>query len=177
MSIIIILSLNVSAWGVTSFYTNPITIYPGQVQEIEYWLQNIADNHDMYITANVVKGSEFFSIDSKNNYFVKQGIKDVKVHGKIDIPSDAQIGDEYYIEIKFEESLPQTNPAGAVGVGTSVSKVIEVLVKEQPTSTSKFLSQVTSILTLVGVILVVLVILYCFIKKEMKLINKIKRKK
>ena len=81
----------------------------------------MAGNENITTRPNIIKGSEIMELTDPNDIFVPVGGSiDVKV--KVNIPSDAKIGDIYPIEVEFT-TVTETE-SGAFGLGAGVGRAI-----------------------------------------------------
>jgi len=127
--LVALISTNVKAFGITSFYTDqqPLVMNPGESKDVYLELQNMAGDSDMEVRAELVSGSEIAVIsDKKLEYPVPLGKKDVKVNLKITIPVDALIGTSYSVGLKFREIEPATG--GMISFGGEIAKVFPIVV-------------------------------------------------
>ena len=129
--LLILLSINVYAFGVTSFYWDkkPLYLNPGESREIQaFGLQNMVGEKDMTISVEQVSGLEIAKIIDKSlNYEVPFGSKDVYINMKITIPSDAKIGQVYGVGLRFKESAGEKQGESVQTIG-GMSNSIEVVV-------------------------------------------------
>src|SRR3989344_3562730 len=99
------ISFNVNAAGVSSPYwdDNPLYVYSGQVVEFQYTLQNIVGDQNLKMQATVEGDSSIISlIDSNTIYDVPFGRSDIPVNVKITVPSNAQMGQEWQVGLRFD---------------------------------------------------------------------------
>ena len=136
--LLILLSINVYAFGVTSFYWDkkPLYLNPGESREIQaFGLQNMVGEKDMTISVEQVSGLEIAEIIDKSlNYKIPYGSKDVYINMRVTIPSDAKIGQVYSVGLRFRESAGEKQGESVQTVG-GMSNSIEVVVGkriEQP---------------------------------------------
>jgi len=122
---------NVSGFAVSSQYwkEKPVMLYPGTTTEIYVVLQNMAGEEDITVTGTIIEGSEIATLsDSSNLYTVPIGAR-VNINITFDVPEDTEIPSNYSIILSFVAS---TGESGTFGIGSSVQKVIPVLIVKEP---------------------------------------------
>jgi len=117
----------VNAFAVSSAYSPkfPLEMAPGESKEVVLILQNLADDFDINVKANMTRGSDVASLVKGEDYFVASGVNNISVPILINIPEDAV--EEYLIRINFKPSLDASDEGMVqVVVGLSQSILIEV---------------------------------------------------
>ena len=141
--LLLLLSFNVYAFGVTAFYWNekPLYLNPGESREIQaFGLQNMVGGEDTTISVEQISGSEIAEITDKSlNYKVPYGSKDVYINMRVTIPPDAKIGQVYSVGLRFKESASEKEGASVQTVG-GMTNSIEVVVGER-IATSKIITE------------------------------------
>ena len=129
--LLIALSMNTYAFGVTAFYWDkkPLYLNPGESREIQaFGLQNMVGEKDITISVEQVSGLEVAEIiDESLSYKVPYGSKDVYINMKVTIPSDAKIGQVYSIGLRFKESAGEKSGESIQTVG-GMTNSIEIVV-------------------------------------------------
>ena len=92
----------ISASGVAVPYwnENPLRLAPGETTIIQLTLQNKVGNDDVTFEATI--SGEGVTILDGSIYFIPLGAE-IPVNLKIDVPKDADIGENYNIAISFKE--------------------------------------------------------------------------
>jgi len=157
-----LLSTNlISAVDVISPYNkeNPLKLSPGEKTNIQLTLKN-TDRENMTLRATV-SGTGASILDGPL-YPIASGI-DIPVSVEVSAPEEAEIGENYEIEISFKNI--KTNDGELLGITSAVTVRIPVQVvdKEENSPDSKNARQ--NIYVLLGIIAVV-GILFTIIKKE-----------
>ncbi len=132
VGILIFVSGSVSAFAVSSAYWkgNPITIYPGETQNIQVILQNMAGTEDIRAKGVILEGSEIAQItDAENIYFVPLGGK-TAVNIRVSIPEDAEVEDEYNLRVSFTTITSEAT--GPIGFSSGVERTFPVIVVKEP---------------------------------------------
>lgn len=127
------LSIGVNALAISMQYMpdKTLVVYPGESLDFELGLQNPNGEQDDLIEVTVIGGSEIARIvDEENTYKIPKGADDAKVHVKIDIPSDAQLGTEW--PVQFRASLLSEKEGGMVQFKMSVADGFTVRVGPKP---------------------------------------------
>ena len=170
------ISFNVNAAGVSSPYwdDNPLYVYPGEVKEFSYTLQNMVGDKNLKMQATVEGDSSIISlIDSNTIYDVPLGRSDVAVKVKITVPSNAQIGQEWQVGLRFD-TVESTVEGRPVSIGSAFSKGFKVIVGNPPSqeesisgqSSKPLLSENLTSLVILVVILIVLFVLISYFHKK-----------
>ena len=192
--LLILLSFNAYAFGVTAFYWDkkPLYLNPGESREIQaFGLQNMVGEKDMTINVEQISGSEIAEITDKSLYYnVPYGSKDVYIGMMVTIPPDAKIGQVYSVGLRFKESAGEKQGESVQTVG-GMTNSIEVVVgkrietsqiiteepkmpikEEQPQTTLPKPLKESYYITALLILITILVIIIIFIKYE----HKIKKK-
>ena len=163
---LIILSFNVSSFGISSPYWDENSLYvsPGEVKEVIMVLQNMPPAGTENIIANVDlnSGYEIAEItDKERKYSVPLGSNNVPVHIKIMIPDDAKPKQEWQVGVSVRTVADNQ---GGVGIGSGVNKGFKVIVKEITVEgNNKKPSNFNGVLLMLGVlIIIVLLIKYIY---------------
>jgi len=192
--LLVLLSFNAYAFGVTAFYWDkkPLYLNPGESREIQaFGLQNMVGEKDMTIRVEQISGFEIAQIIDKSlNYKIPYGSKDVYINMKITIPPEDEIGQVYSVGLRFRETAGEKQGESVQTVG-GMTNSIEVVVgkriegiqkteeiveepkEEQPLATlTKPLEENGYVIIGLITLIIILVIIIIFIKYE----HKIKRK-
>ena len=132
VGILFFISGSVSAFAVSSAYWkgNPITIYPGETQNIQIILQNMAGTEDISAKGVILEGFEIAEItDAEDVYLVPLGGK-TTVNIRVSIPEDAEVEDEYSLRVSF--TTMATESAGPIGFSSGVERTFPVIVVQEP---------------------------------------------
>ena len=174
MFLLIILSYNVNAFGVSSPYwdENPLYVNPGEIKEVTMSLQNMVGGGDIKAVAVLDSGKEIASLlDKSTTYNIPLGNSNVPVHLKISVPQNAKPKQEWQVGVAFNTVVENNQ---GVGVGSGVSKGFKVIVKEPITSVSGKVtkpilsSQLLGFLILVIILIILSLIIKHFHKKREK---------
>jgi hypothetical protein len=165
--VITLLSL-INASGVSSPYwtENPLKLNPGETRVINLTLQNMVGNQDVTFQAKLSSEENIATLlnaNSEAKYLVPFGNKDVPVTIQIQVPSNAKVGKEYKINLLLNEV--SSDQGGMLHVTSSVSTSfpVEVIGK-----TGGLMPSYLAWL-LVGAILLVIIAIICFRKKNKKI--------
>ncbi len=163
--LLVILSYNASAFGVSSPYwdENPLYVNPGEAKEITMVLQNMIGDQDIKVIGELNSGKEIaILIDKSTTYNVPIGNSNVPVKIKINVPEDAKPKQEWQVGVAFKTVVDNS---GGVGVGSAISKGFKVIVKEQAKVSETATKQVLST-QLIGflIMLLILIVLVLAIK-------------
>jgi hypothetical protein len=138
LAVLLVGTGSVLAFGVSSpYYKNhPLEMYPGEVREIPFNLQNCpalletCDPVDVTVTVEFIKGSEVAEIISGLSYLVPYGTASTNLMLRVSVPADANIGDSY--DVEFSLSSPPAEVEGGnvqLGVKYGVGFPLEVVEK------------------------------------------------
>lgn len=124
----ILLTMNVNAFGVSTFYYEgrPLILNPGEVRDIEVQLQNEATSGPISLKAKIDSEKNIAQLTGKTIFNLDSGDKGVSVPITISVPEDAQIGDKYQVSVSFLTAAG--NEGGMVDLGTQITKGFEVVV-------------------------------------------------
>lgn len=104
---------------------NKLRLMPGDSYNMDFVVQN---PEDIAAKINIIQGSEIISeVNESEFYFVLAKTK-TKIPLLINIPSSAQLGDRYDIEIKISTS-PLSN-SGEFSFGSTISQSFEIFLEE-----------------------------------------------
>jgi len=132
LAVLILLSVNVLAFGVGSKYwqENPLIISPGETKDIFVTLQNMAGETDLLATGKITTGSEIAWItDADKTYLVPTGGEIIQVNIRVSVPIDAQLGDLKELIISF---TTQGTGDGPLSIGSAVEREIPISIQEKP---------------------------------------------
>ncbi|MFH1425271.1 MAG: hypothetical protein ABIG28_00890 [archaeon] len=175
--IILVITSSVLAFGISSPYwkDNPLEMYPGEVREIPFNLQNCpsmkdhCDGKDAKVVVAFEEGGEIAEITSGLDYLIPYGTADMNLMLKVSIPADANIGDDFYV--KFSASASSTEEGGNIQVGTKYNvgfpvKVVEKV--EEPPVTPPTTEEKGMSATMIAIIVVVVVVILYFLFRKKK---------
>ena len=155
------MSSMVFAFGVSSPYwkDNPLEMYPGQSETVMLNLQNLADGaEDVVAELELVESSDISSL-ARTNYNVGAG-EQVDASLRVSVPSDAEIGDTYNIEVSVKTVTSGESAGVAFGTGMTTAFQVNVVEKpEMPIST-------TTIAIIIIAIVAVLVIIWYLLRRR-----------
>jgi len=127
----ILLSLNVSAFGVVTSYwdTKPLILEPGESRDVYVTLQNGAGAIEDVVAKVELQGSgaELAEILDKDKSFLVPAGQEIRVGIKVNIPNNFEIGERYVIGLAVNV-LPEQSDAPVLlgsGVGTSIPILIQ----------------------------------------------------
>jgi len=172
----------VAAFGISAPYwkNNPLKMYPGQIKEISFNLQNCpslspdCERVDENINIVLEEGSEIAEITSGNSYLIPYGTADKYIRLKIQIPNNAKIGDSY--NIRFSATAAPTAEGGNVELGLKYNVEFPVVVGEEadiqgdiahiePRATAGISTGLIVIIILITIIIIIIII-YWISKKR-----------
>lgn len=165
----------VSAFGV-GFIGNKLNMYPGQVLEDTFSLQNTEEGADnLVIEAQIEEGDEYISFIGENEFEIPEG-GNAAVPVRISVPGDANIGDVYTFTLLFKviSGLEDVETEGtSIGFAMSQRKTIEIEVisEEEPPEELPAPSeeQIGIGWIILGILIVIIiVVLIYFVVKEKK---------
>ena len=135
MFLLITLSFNVNAFGVSSPYwdDNPLYMHPGETKDVVMVLQNMVGGENIKMTAELNSGKEIAMLtDQSTTYNVPLGSNNVPVHLKITVPSNAKPKQEWQVGVSFKTIAENT---GGVSIGGAVDKGFKVIIAQPKIST------------------------------------------
>ena len=153
----------VSAFGVVTPYWkgNPLSISPGGTAVVDLGLQNLGTDEDVTVKAVLKQGSEIASIEERE-YLIRAGTKDTLVPVTVTIPlNESLVGMEYLVTVSFRTV---DTGEGGIALGTGIDTTFDVLVAGIPKEEKK-VENIALILTILGIIMIILVLIYIFRKK------------
>jgi hypothetical protein len=165
--VITLLSL-INASGVSSPYwpENPLQLNPGETRVINLTLQNMVGNEDITFQAKLSSQDNVATLlnaNAESKYLVPFGSKDVPIVIQIQVPSNAKVGSKYNVDVLLNEV--SSSQGGMLHVTSSVSTSfpVEVIGKPGTAIPSYF------VWLLMGVVLLAVIVFFCFKKKNKKL--------
>ena len=165
LGILVLLSVNVFAFAVSSAYEpgiKSLEINAGETKDVLIVLQNMNGGQDIIAKATMTQGSEIATLlDEDATYSIPFGEK-TNVDVRVSIPKNAEVGDEYTIELSF---ISATGEEGSFGFGGGVEKIIPVVITK---------GQSSGVGNWIYLIILVLIVLIIIISKG---IGKRKQKK
>ena len=170
MVFLILLSMNVSAFAITSYYWDekPLYLEPGQTVEVQaFGLQNMIGGEDITVKVTPGAGQEIAEItDGSLIYKVPFGRKDIYVNMRVSIPEDTKTGTEYDIGASFSKLTE--NEGRMIQLTTRIDNSIKIIVGKPPEEIKKgvgekeVLGEGMLITMLVLIIVIVAVLIYYF---------------
>ena len=172
----IILTFNAYA-GVSSPYwdENPLYVYPEEVKEFNYLLQNMVGDNNITIQATLEPGTTIMEfVDQNTLYNVPLGSSNTPVRMRIIVPGDAQLGQEWQVGVRFTQ-VPG-NAEGPLTIGAAYSKGFKVIVgKPEPSESVSgkvtkpiISSQIINFLILIIALVALWLVVSYFYKKANK---------
>ena len=128
--LVVFLSSFAHAFGIASFYSaaTPLKVYPGQNTEFEISINNKGGSEGITAKGELVGGTEIAKIINPEEIYVVKADEVYPIRIKINIPSDAAIGKEYMVTVKFiEVSTP--DGSGMVSMSTGAERFFPVIVR------------------------------------------------
>ncbi len=174
VSLSVILSLNVLAFGVSTPYweNNELVVAPGETKEIHFTLQNMVGAEDVTMKVELLEGSEIVELTDDNlEYLVPIGTKDTDVNMQIKMPEDAALDTEYTVVLAFK--TVQKSQEGMVQMGGGMEKSFKVVARlhaEEPEVQEEAkagLSQM-QIFFIAIIVIVILIFIYKYKKSHKK---------
>jgi hypothetical protein len=166
----------VNAFGVTTHYWDekPLIMQPGQTEDTDVVLQNMVDNKDVRLIAEITNGSEIATlIDPSLEYLVPFGRKDIKVNIRVTIPENVPLESRYNIAVSFKQIAEEEGKM--VQITGSVETNIPVVIRSAESSEEKelkFAGEVQiSPTTFVLIILAIIIIVIIYNLKKKKVIK------
>ena len=119
----------VSAFSVGMPYmeNKQLYLFPGEIRDLEFVLQNSGGTEDINARATIIEGSEIIEITDTSNVYVVIPGKQTKVNFRVTIPEDAQIGDSYHIKLGFAAEAG----AGSFAFGSEIEQNFDVIIGEK----------------------------------------------
>lgn len=161
---IIISSINlISALEVISPYNedNPLKISPGETKEVQLILISTEGGENVSLTASV--SGTGASIMGDAIHPLEEG-KEIPVRIEVSAPADATIGENYDIDLSFEEV--KTEDGGIFSITSSVTKKIPVTIVDKSGETQNTRSGLTSLLILVVIVAAILIKIFLIGKER-----------
>ncbi len=176
LGIIILLSINVYAFGVSTSYwpENPLVLEPGESRDVYFTLQNGAGaTEDVIAKVELINGKDITQLlDKDDSYLVPAG-GSVRVNLRVTIPDNAKVGDTYTVGISATSTPSKVR--GPVLFGSGVDATFPILIqKHEPvpiTPTAEAVKEVKkeyNLLSLVGMLLVIAIVIFIFYKLHYK---------
>lgn len=122
----------IDAFGVTTPYwdTHPLSLAPGQAEDINLILQNMAGGEDVTMQATITAGADIATLtDAKTVYTVPIGTKNVLVPIHITIPKKAK--EKYTITVSFTSTTTKETQ-DMLQVATAIKTHIPIVIIEPP---------------------------------------------
>jgi hypothetical protein len=168
----ILLSSYAYAFAVSTPYWKdyPLKISPGQTEDFQLTLQNVAGAEDMTVKGQIMEGSEIAQItDSSDIYSVPIGER-AQVNIRVNIPSSVEIGTNYTIKISFGSVAAGT--AGAFSMGSGIDQNVPVTIVGKTSSITEIIPSISNkwiIILSVGVIILIIIIIIIMIKRKRRI--------
>jgi len=167
LAVLVLLSINVLAFGVGSKYwqENPLVISPGETKDFFVTLQNMAGETDILATGKITTGSEIAWItDADKTYLVPTGGEIIQVNIRVSVPADAQLGDLKELIISF---TTQGAGDGPLTIGSAVDREIPISIQEKPIEVvEKVATPAWMIYLILGIILLIIIIVIIVKRKK-----------
>lgn len=163
---IFMLSASVSAFAV-GFESNELRLYPGEVYDSAFSLQNYGINSsDITVEATVEEGGEYITFTEGNRFDVLAN-NNAAAPIKIKIPTNARVGDSYPVKILFNVISGDVGGSGVEAGGTSVGfafsyrreitlKIVPEVTEEKPTTAETPVKE-TKAWVWVGLVVIILI--------------------
>lgn len=129
--LIAFLASSVAAFGVGAEYwtDRQLEMYPGQSTTTFFEIQN-GDSTTITVEAEMLEGSEVATLVGGPSYSVGAGEKN-RAQLRVDVPSDASIGDRYTVKAVFRQTSPSPGDEGTVQFAFSVAREFDVIVVDE----------------------------------------------
>ncbi|MDP2947389.1 MAG: hypothetical protein Q8N88_04705 [Nanoarchaeota archaeon] len=170
--VVLVLSLGlISAFGTSCDYsiTNPLKMSPGESSIITVKAKSSPTEGNLTIKAQMVNDAGIAElVDSNKQYFISPGLAgDGIVNIRISIPEDAVLGEEYEIEVNLLD-ISGLDGVGTIGITTSISNKIKVIVAEKIIPSAPETPKETGINLIwwIIAIIVIIAIILLLIKKK-----------
>jgi len=106
----------------------PLILESGESRKLYFGLQN-AEEEDITLRVELTSGSEIAVLRDENlEYVVSPGSRDVKINVDVQIPEDAEVGEEYNVGILVRQ-VP-SGEGGMVQISGSIGNSFSVIVGE-----------------------------------------------
>ena len=173
----------VASFGVTTPYwdTKPLSLHPGESQEVQLLLQNMVGEGDITLLASITEGGNIAQLLDQNlNYLIPFGTKDVPVSLRITIPEDASTDGDVKVIVSFKQ-LVSSNAEGemlqmAGGVGAIIPVTITSWVVQDVGAGGNYFASVSSSTIIIITVTLVLIsaagIASCYIFRKRRSISK-----
>jgi len=161
--LIIMSSIFVSATFGVGFANSKLKLYPGEVFDSSFSLQNNNEPGDLNIEAFIEEGAEYLSFTGESKYEVPVG-SSVALPVRITVPEDAKIGDTYNLIVLFKNIPGEAEgEGGTVDFVISVRRTIEIEVIPKPGEEAEGTG--TMIYWIIGIIILIVIIWFVAKKK------------
>jgi len=152
--------------------SNPLNVYPGEDKQVDYHLSASADyNGTSMVKAEIISGGEIARIADSNNVYEVSQSKTGMAHIDVKVPSDAPIGSEYTVRLRFSDVTPSTG-SGMVGFAVQYEGAFKVVVVEKsatPALETPASEGISAIWWILGIIVVIAIIaIIWFVVKSKK---------
>jgi LPXTG-motif cell wall-anchored protein len=165
--LLVLLGLSMVFAGVTSSYdyTHPLKVYPGEEKKVSISYQNIGNDNELGIVAEILEGGEFARLDSENHVVPANSVSPIEIEFKI--PKSYEIGEEHLFRIKFSE-VPSGEGEGMVTLGLSSTMGFNVEIVEKPEGVDEGISVWYFV---IGILVLLVIILIVWKKKKNKAVE------
>ena len=156
---------DVLALGVSSAYheNNPLKIYPGETKEVAFTLVN-GESYLEEVVVSLKEGSEIASIISGEKYRVIPLSNDVKIILRINIPEDANLGEEYSVGFTVIPDSKEEQGTVQFGIGYNIIFPVKIISEPMKAIAAKedkkdLRTTINIIITLIITILIIVAII------------------
>jgi hypothetical protein len=154
----------VHGFGVGSPYweENPLTMYPGEIKEVDFNLQNMVGTEDYDVVAEVKQGMEIAEL-KRDSYTVKYGTSDTLAPLEIRLPNNAT--GTYRVKVDFK--TVKSGSGGGVAMGTGMNIAFDVIVSGTAPKKGNMIP--TSLMfAMIALILILVISLVVLVKRRKK---------
>jgi len=162
------------------FESTQLQLYPGQVHETNFNLQNYGtDAVEVEVQATIKEGQEYITFPQGTTFTIPAQ-NNINVPVSITIPEDARVGDTYPVSVLFEAlsgegSTGEAEGEQTIGFVINRERNIDLNIVEKPGAPEAEVSAMWWILAVVVLIIVVVVIWFVVkSKKETAVKNPVK---
>ena len=140
----------VSSFGISSPYWegNPLTMERGATETVNLSLQNMVEDKEVEIIAEITQGEDIASLETKDYTLAPGTTRDVSLI--IKIPSDTPAGEVKKVQVNFRII---SEDSSGISIETEMTREFEVIISETTKGNTD-----TNLNTIIGIIIVVAIL-------------------
>lgn len=159
-----------SAFSVAMPYmeNKQLYLYPGDIRDLEFVLQNSGGTENINAKATVIEGSRIIAITDLSDVYVVIPGQHTPVNFRVTIPDNAQIGNTYHIKLGFAAEAG----AGSFAFGSEIEQNFDVIIGERATQIIEeeeeegVLLQSFLLYGIIILVLMIIIIIFFIIKRR-----------